>query len=128
MKVHRKDRRLKLPLPGDEYYGWKIESLLGKGATGVVYKVSNAEFGIRAMKLLNVENILASPDLLKEVKKRFLREARILSKMKHPGIVLVRNYKNSKEFPFFIMDYIRGIDLKTRLLLKEPLDLVQVCD
>src|SRR5438309_1303375 len=68
-------------MPGDVIGGrFTIESTIGTGAMGVVYRALDQKTGEPvALKMLRDSNELHA--------RRFAREARILSELRHPGIV-----------------------------------------
>jgi len=100
---------------------YEVESLLGKGGMGEVYKVRHVTLGvISALKVLP-SNLMDNPDLLK----RFYREARVMAKLVHPNIVRVVDIDHDAElnFHYFVMEYIQGQTLRDYLQEKKSLSL-----
>ncbi len=62
---------------------YTIESVLGEGAFGVVYKVRHKFLGFQALKVFHPEKVSQA------VANNFLNEAVILSKITHPNVVRV---------------------------------------
>ncbi|MFK7988094.1 MAG: protein kinase [Sandaracinaceae bacterium] len=86
---------------------YRIESLLGRGGMGVVYRVEHVRMGkIMAMKLLS--GALARD---KEVRKRFKREAEAVSRLDHTNTVQVFDFGESQGMTYLIMEYLAGRDL-----------------
>jgi serine/threonine protein kinase/formylglycine-generating enzyme required for sulfatase activity len=110
---------------------YRIESLIGRGGMGAVYK------GIQlvldrpvAIKLLPAE-IAADEQFIA----RFHREARTLARLQHSRIITVHDFGQTSEgHLYFVMEYIDGTDL--RKILRGPglnpdqalLVVGQICD
>ncbi len=94
---------------------YRIESLLGRGGMGAVYKgVQAALERPVAIKLLPAE-LAGDGDFLV----RFQREARTLAKLQHPGIVTVHDFGQTSEgHLYFVMEFVDGTDLQH--ILKGP--------
>ncbi|MEO6753430.1 MAG: serine/threonine-protein kinase, partial [Chthoniobacteraceae bacterium] len=88
---------------------YRIESLLGRGGMGAVYKgVQAALERPVAIKLLPAE-LAGDGDFLV----RFQREARTLAKLQHPGIVTVYDFgQTSAGHLYFVMEFVDGTDLQ----------------
>ena len=110
---------------------YQIESLLGHGGMGAVYKgLQPALDRAVAIKLLPAE--MANDE---QFISRFQREARTLAKLHHPSIVAVHDFgRTSAGHLYFVMEYIDGMDLR-RVLRTSGLPpddalkvIVQICD
>jgi predicted Ser/Thr protein kinase/tetratricopeptide (TPR) repeat protein len=89
-----------------------IESVLGKGAMGVVYLARDPVIGRRvALKTLTIPS---DADEAEEFRKRFLREAQAAGMLNHPGIVTVHDAGVDDEtgLSFIAMEYIEGHSLR----------------
>lgn len=99
---------------GDRFRGYVVERLLGNGSLGAVYLVRHEVLDtVYALKAL-------FPDVAKENSdyvKRFLREAKIATRIRHPNLVAVHDcgYDESRELYYIVMDYISGGDLRQAL-------------
>lgn len=122
--IHREAREKAVPSPGEEpdlgtreqdplqlprdlarRYG--DPKLLGRGGMGVVLRVTDRSLDREvALKLLSVE---PSPELLS----RMEREARVLARIRHPGVIEVYDHGVSEGRPFLVMEYLRGRDLSS---------------
>lgn len=92
-----------------------VESLIGRGGMGVVYKARHRKLNRRvAIKLLVEGKHARAP-----MRQRFEREARAMAKLNHPHIVGVHEVGEYQGQPYFVMDYIDGLPLK-RFILKLP--------
>ncbi len=87
---------------------YEIESILGRGGMGAVYKGRQAALDRPvAIKLLPAE-VAADPEFVA----RFQREARTLARLQHPGIVLVHDFGQTAEgHLYFVMEFVDGTDL-----------------
>lgn len=93
----------------------RIEERIGIGGMGEVYR----GFHQRLERRVAVKTIRADHRLSGEVKARFLREARLLSKLGHPGICQVYDLIETPEADFLVLEYVEGRTLKD--LVKEDL-------
>ncbi len=97
--------------PGDKFHGYVIERLLGNGGLGAVYLVRHEMLDtLFALKVL-------FPDVAKEndsYVKRFLREAKIATRIRHPNLVAVHDcgYDEPLGLYYLVMDYVSGGDLR----------------
>jgi serine/threonine protein kinase/formylglycine-generating enzyme required for sulfatase activity len=92
-----------------------IESLLGRGGMGAVYKGVQAALDRPvAIKLLPSE-LAGDADFIA----RFQREARTLARLQHSGIVSVHDFgQTSAGHLYFVMEFVDGTDLQQ--ILKGP--------
>ena len=110
---------------------YRIESLLGHGGMGAVYKGWQPTLDRAvAIKLLPAE-IAADAEFVT----RFEREARTLAQLQHPGIVAVHDFGQTSEgHLYFVMEYVDGIDLQKilrgpRLQPAQALEAIcQICE
>jgi len=112
-------------------FQYRIDRLLGRGGMGAVYLAH--EFALDrdvAIKVLPPE--LASTPLMQE---RFRREARIAARLSHPHIVPLYTFGEVSNLMYFVMGYIAGDSLASRLKSHGPYSpeeartfLVALCD
>ncbi len=110
---------------------YRIESFLGRGGMGAVYKGRQTALDRPvAIKLLPAE--MAADDSFIA---RFQREARTLARLQHPGIVAVYDFGQTREgHLYFVMEFVDGTDLHRvlhgpGLSEAQSLEIVsQVCD
>jgi tetratricopeptide (TPR) repeat protein len=116
--------------PGTVLAGaYRISGELGRGGMGIVYDAMDTKLDRRvAVKQLRRE--LAAPDDLE----RFLREAKLAAKLKHPNVVSVLTVVERDGEAFLVFEYVDGqtldkrIERSGRLELKEAKPLVSdVC-
>jgi serine/threonine protein kinase len=85
---------------------YEVCGMFGKGGMGVVYKVRMPVIGkIVALKLLaphpNLVGLLGED----EIKRRFVSEAVTMASLRHPHIVSIWDFHDTKELTFFVMEY-----------------------
>jgi formylglycine-generating enzyme required for sulfatase activity/tRNA A-37 threonylcarbamoyl transferase component Bud32 len=96
---------------------YRIVRLLGAGGMGAVYLVEHIHLGTRhALKTIRAE-FARKPGF----EKRFMREAKLAARLKHPHIVACTDTGVADGVPFLVMDYIEGPH-------REPLNLRQLLD
>jgi eukaryotic-like serine/threonine-protein kinase len=91
---------------------YRIEAVLGRGGMGSVYLASHLRLPGKqvAIKLLHAD--VASDEVLA----RFRREAEIASRLGHPNIVAVHDFKITPDgTPYLVLEYLRGETLAQRL-------------
>lgn len=100
--------------PGDLIERYRIESLLGEGATARVFRVRHELLGTRhALKVLQGE--------LSSQVDRIMQEGRVQARLQHPNIVTVRDVLAWKGRPCLVMDLVDGPSLDAHLLERGPL-------
>ncbi len=120
-----------LTMIGENLGSFRIESVLGTGAMGVVYRAVNEATGRQAaVKVINGESNQKG-----KAYERFKREAEILQQFRHPNIVRFLALGRYKGTSYFAMEYVDGVTLddilKERGALPwlEVVDLtIQICD
>ena len=96
---------------GDRFRGYKVERLLGNGGLGAVYLVKHEILEKRfALKILYPEVAVANENYVK----RFLREAKIATRIRHPNLVAVHDagFDEERGLYYLVMDYVCGGDLR----------------
>jgi tetratricopeptide (TPR) repeat protein len=101
---------------------YRIESLLGKGGMGAVYKAHDLELDRTvALKLIN-PNLLNNPESIQ----RFKQELLLASKISHKNILRIHDLAEAGETKFISMAYIEGEDLHELLRKQRPLPLDRI--
>src|SRR5262249_27042008 len=101
--------------PGSELAGYRLESLLGRGGMGVVYRARDLALE------RNVALKLLAPELAEDVRfrERFLPESRLAASLDHPAIVPIYDAGEVAGQLYIAMRLVEGTDLK-RLLAQGP--------
>jgi predicted Ser/Thr protein kinase len=105
---------VKVPGVGDEFAGYRIESLLGKGGMGLVYKARHLGLD-RPVALKLLPEDLTDDDSFRA---RFERESRLAAGMEHPNIIPIYEAGEHEQLLYIVMRYVNGSDLK-QLIKKE---------
>ena len=86
----------------------EILELLGRGGMGFVFKARQPKLDrFVALKLLP-DKLARDPHFAE----RFSREARMLARLNHPGIVSIFDFGQSGGFCFLLMEYVDGVNLR----------------
>ena len=97
-----------LPLVGDEFAGYRVRSVLGRGGMSVVYQAENLRLSsVIALKVLAPE--LASDDVFRA---RFLEESRIAASLNHPNVIPIYDMGSQDELLYIAMRYVSGTDMR----------------
>ncbi len=98
--------------------GYKIESEIGRGAMGVVYRAERESDGLAvAVKVITPAIGVSEKDA-----QRFLREARIMNSLKHRNIVRGLDSGKAGGQLYLVMELMSGTDLKARVKERGPMD------
>jgi len=92
-------------------YAQEILGFVGQGGMGAVYKARQKALDrVVALKLL-------PPGIGKEpaFAERFMREARTLARLNHPGIVTIYEFGQQSGLFFFLMEFVDGANLREML-------------
>lgn len=101
---------------------YRIDALLAKGGMGRLYRGKHLGLD-EAIAVKFLLGDLATP----EAKARFAREAVVLAKLRHPGIVTVLDYGESEGSPYLVMELLSGVTLADLLYRRrEEFDLKRV--
>jgi non-specific serine/threonine protein kinase/serine/threonine-protein kinase len=97
------------PAVGTRLGRWRLESEIGHGGMGTVFRAVREEAGFRqeaALKLIRESLVPA------EVLVRFEQERRILARLRHPGIALFLDGGATDDgLPWLAMEYVEGLPL-----------------
>ncbi len=97
-------------LKGETVSGHLLVKRLGSGGMGTVYEAESPVGAAVAMKVLSA--MLAAEPSLRE---RFRREARALTRVKHPRVVQLFEEGEDKGFCWYSMELVEGRDLRHRI-------------
>ncbi len=86
---------------------FRLDSVLGEGGMGIVYRATHVDLG----EPLAVKFLKASWAARPEFRARFRREAVILARLRHPGIVSVLDFGELGGELFMAMELIHGVSL-----------------
>jgi ABC-type branched-subunit amino acid transport system substrate-binding protein len=97
--------------PGTTFARYRVESLVGRGGMGVVYKATDISLERPvALKLI-------APELAgdKRFRERFLKEPRMAASLDHPNVIPIYEAGEHDGQLYLAMRYVEGSDLKSVL-------------
>ena len=101
-----------MPLqPGTSLGPYQIESPLGAGGMGEVYKATDTRLDRTVAIKVLPEHVASDPDL----KQRFEREARTVAALNHSHICTLHDIGSQDGIDFLVMEYLDGQTLAQRL-------------
>ena len=97
--------------PGSQIAGYRIDSMLGRGGMGVVYRAF--QIGLERVVALKV----IAPELLDDadIRERFLAEARAAASVDHPNVIPVHEAGAEDGIAYIAMRFVSGSDLRSRV-------------
>ena len=93
--------------PGDRIGAWRVDGELGRGGMGSVYGVTHTGFGKRAALKLCHRSVLNTQFTIDT----FLREARVVHLINHPGVPDVFATGTYDGRPYLAMERLYGVTL-----------------
>jgi uncharacterized protein (TIGR03067 family) len=101
---------------------YEVESLIGSGGMGVVFRAIDTELHRQvAIKLLAPYLAGNGP-----ARQRFAREARAAAAIVHDHVVPIYDVEADREVPFLVMQYISGESLQSRIDRRGALEVCEV--
>jgi hypothetical protein len=104
------DEEANLP-PGARLGKYEIVRLLGAGGMGSVYEATHTEIG----KRVAVKTLAPAVAAIPGARQRFLREAQLTSRLRHPHIVDLTDMGTEGRVAYLVMELLAGEDLAHRL-------------
>jgi eukaryotic-like serine/threonine-protein kinase len=93
--------------PGAHVDHYRIEAIVGAGSMGDVYRATDTQLGRSvAIKILSARHRDN-----RELRSRFLREARAVAATSHPNVVQVFTTGEFDGRPYLAMEFLAGVDL-----------------
>jgi serine/threonine protein kinase/tetratricopeptide (TPR) repeat protein len=97
--------------PGDPFDRYLVETLLGKGGMGEVWRAVDPKLDRRiALKILSKTDPFDPRG--GEARSRLLREARAAAALDHPNVVAVFDVGEVGETPYIAMELVEGVTLR----------------
>lgn len=97
--------------PGSLLGHYRLLDRIGAGGMGVVYRARDErldrEVAVKVLPPGSLEDDTA--------RKRFRREALLLSKVNHPNIATIHDFDTESGIDFLVMEYIRGVSLDEKI-------------
>ena len=90
---------------------WRLEAVLGRGATSTVYRTRNRAGELRAVKLLHRHLVGES-----EIVRRFFREATLGRSLDHPvAVPVLAQGRSQRGEPFLVLPLLSGQSLESHV-------------
>lgn len=110
-----------MPVPlkaGETLRGrYRIQRIIGQGGMGSIYLADDLRLEGRQCALKEVEHDRSlPPDLLKEAREQFFREATVLARLDHPNLPKVSDFFSVAVRDYLVMDFVPGKDLRTLMM------------
>ncbi len=107
---------------GNKIGAYRIDSKLGEGGMGVVYRATDTELD----RAVAIKTLIAGEDAESEA--RFLREAKLASRLQHPSIVTIYHFGvHDDHSRYIVMEFVEGKTLK-KIINSKPMPVVQLCE
>ena len=97
--------------PGTRIGPYEIQSLLGAGGMGEVYRAKDTRLGRDVALKIVVESFAREPDRLR----RFEQEARAVAALNHPNILAIHDIGQHDDSPFLVSELLDGESLRAVL-------------
>src|SRR5437588_4925269 len=97
--------------PGSKLGPYEIQSSLGAGGMGEVYKARDTRLDRTVAVKILPSHLSENP----EAKQRFDREARTISSLNHPNICTLHDVGEQDGVDYLVMEYLDGETLADRL-------------
>ncbi len=91
---------------------YEIQSLLGAGGMGEVYRANDTRLDRRVAIKVLPSHLSSDPDRIQ----RFEREARTISSLNHPHICTLYDVGTQSSVTFLVMEFLEGVTLAHRLM------------
>jgi len=91
--------------------GYHIKELLGSGAMGQVYLATQKALE----RAVAIKVIMPAYSSEEEFRLRFLKEGKIIAKLRHPHIVTIHDIGERQGYYYMVMEYVDGGTLKERI-------------
>ena len=97
--------------PGETFAGYRVESLVGRGGMGVVYRAMD----LSLQRPVALKLIAPEPAQDEHFRARFHREPRLAASLDHPSVVPIYEAGEWEGQLYLAMRYVEGSDLRTVL-------------
>jgi cell division protein FtsN len=109
---------------GGVFAGHSIESVLGRGGMGVVYRATDMRLNRPTALKVIAPGLSADGDF----RRRFQRESQLAASVRHPHVVPIFQAGEADGLLFVTMELIEGCDLRTLIGTRGRLDAVTACE
>ncbi|MGE5223374.1 MAG: serine/threonine protein kinase [Omnitrophica WOR_2 bacterium] len=93
---------------------YKIRRIIGQGGMGSIYLAEDLRLEGRQCALKEVEHDRTMPpEILRQTREQFQREATVLARLDHPNLPKVSDFFSIGGRDYLVMDFVPGKDLRT---------------
>jgi serine/threonine protein kinase len=110
-------------MPLESIGSYRLVELLGAGAMGEVFKATDGKMFDRVVALKLLSEKFARNE---NARSRFQNEVQYVAHLDHPNIIKIYDHGEAEGRPFFVMEFLDGIDL-ARFMKDEPTRNVERC-
>lgn len=105
------------------YQRYEIQSVIGVGGMGTVYRARDLHFPgvVKLVAVKEMINQAPDPVVRQTIVQNFDREANILVTLNHPSIPKIFDYFTVNEKSYLVLEYVQGKDLEAILMEKQDL-------
>ena len=88
---------------------YQIRRIIGQGGMGSIYLADDLRLEGRKCALKEVDHeSSAAPELIKEAREQFFREATVLARLDHPNLPKVSDFFSIKNFDYLVDGFRPG--------------------
>ncbi len=98
---------------------WQVVDYLGQGGMGTVYLAKDLNLDDRKCVVKRLRDDFFREEDKEKAQQFFLREAKVLSRLQHPNIVLVLDSFREGDEYYLVMEYVEGHNLHDMLKERE---------
>lgn len=96
---------------------YKIRRIIGHGGMGSIYLADDLRLEGRQCALKEVEHDRTMPpEMLRQAREQFQREATVLARLDHPNLPKVSDFFSIGGRDYLVMDFVPGKDLRTIMM------------
>jgi len=114
-------------LIGKEFGSYKIESKIGEGGMGVVYRATDTDLDRPVAIKMVLDSTAKEGSQGAEAVARFLREAKAASRLQHPAIVHIYKFGVQDNTRYLVMEFIEGKNLRA-VIARRPMPVERICE
>jgi hypothetical protein len=103
---------------GTDFVGYRIQSLLGRGGMGVVYRA----YDLRLRRTVALKLVAPELALDERFRARFARETELAMSLEHPNVVPIYDAGEVDGLLYLAMRYVEGTDLGGLVRAEAPLE------
>ncbi|HEX9680803.1 MAG TPA: protein kinase, partial [Anaerolineales bacterium] len=93
---------------------YRVREVIGRGGMGSIYLAEDVRLRGRQCALKEVvQEMDLPPEVRRQGRAQFYREASVLARLDHPNLPKVSDYFTADDRDFLVMDFVPGEDLKS---------------